>query len=77
MHLVSCVVLFCKVTVTVIKEGLYQDQYLVDLFFPLVIEIFECLHQQADTFFHCYVNMTLVAKGFKGPFLSVLHAFYK
>ncbi len=59
------------------KEGLYQDQYLVDLVFPLVIEIFWCLHQQADNFFHCHVNMNLVAKGFKGPFLSVLHAFYK
>jgi hypothetical protein len=58
------------------KEGLYQDQYLVDLFFPLIIEI-ECLHQQVDDFFHCYANMALVAKSFKRPFLLVLHAFYK
>jgi len=64
-------------TIAQTKEGLYQDQYLVDLFFPLVIEIFGCLHQQADNFFHCYANMALVAKGFKSPFLSVLHAFYK
>jgi hypothetical protein len=59
------------------KGRTLSRSYLVDLFFLLVIEIFGCLHQQVDIFFHRYVIITLVAKGFKGPFLSILHAFYK
>jgi hypothetical protein len=34
------------------KEGLYHDHYPMDAFLPIVIEVFECLHQQVDDFFH-------------------------
>jgi hypothetical protein len=34
------------------KEGLYHDQYPMDAFFPLAMEVFECLHQQVDDVFH-------------------------
>jgi len=28
-----------------VKKGLYRDHYPIDMFFPLVIEVFEYLHQ--------------------------------
>ncbi len=28
-----------------VKEGFYHDCYLTDVFLPLVIEVFGCLHQ--------------------------------
>ncbi len=33
------------------KERFYCDYYLADVFFPLAMEIFECLHQHANNFF--------------------------
>jgi hypothetical protein len=27
------------------KDGLYHDQYSIDMFLSLVVDIFECLHQ--------------------------------
>jgi hypothetical protein len=34
------------------KERSYHDQHLIDLFVPLAIEIFGCLHKQAYAFLH-------------------------
>jgi hypothetical protein len=33
------------------KDGFYRDQFLMDIFLPLAIEVFEFLHQQEDGFF--------------------------
>jgi hypothetical protein len=80
MNFISCVKLFHEVAMIVAipkKEGLYWDQYLVDLFLPLAVEIFGCLHQQLDNFFHCCANMAWPTKVFKGLLLLILCAFYK
>jgi membrane-associated PAP2 superfamily phosphatase len=60
-----------------VKEGLYRNYYLVDMFFPLVIKVFRSLHQQFDNFFHQCANMAWIAKGIKALLLSVLHSFYR
>jgi hypothetical protein len=59
------------------KKGLYQDWDLAHLFFPLVVEVYGCSHQQANIFFHHCVNMAWVTKGFEGPLLLILRVFYK
>jgi hypothetical protein len=46
-------------------------------FIPLAIKIFACLHQQANNFLHQCVNMAWSTKGFGGPYLLILHSFYK
>jgi hypothetical protein len=58
--LVSQVVPFRKVIMmmtTQAKEGLYHDWHSTNMFLPLAIEIFECIHQQANNFLHQCVNM--------------------
>jgi hypothetical protein len=50
---------------------------LVGMFLLLAIEVFGCLHQQADGFFHQRVKMAWKAKGIGSPFFLVLHSFYK
>jgi hypothetical protein len=35
----------------------------MNVFFPFAIEIFGCLHQQVEDFFHQFVNMVWSAKG--------------
>jgi hypothetical protein len=80
MDLLLHVALSCEVATIVAtqtKEGLYQDWYLANLFFPLAIEVFGCSQQQANIFFHHCVNMAWVTKGFEGPLLLALHVFYK
>ncbi len=52
-------------------------RYLVDVFLPLAIEVFGCLHQHADTFFYWCANMMWTTKGTKGLPLLVLCSFYK
>jgi hypothetical protein len=70
---VSWVTFFRGVVVMMVtKEGLYWNRYLVNLFLLLAFEVFRCLHQEADNFFHRYVNMAWVTKGYKGPLLLVL-----
>jgi hypothetical protein len=34
------------------KEKIYHNQFLMDMFILLIIEVFKCLHQQANEFFH-------------------------
>ncbi len=36
----------------------YCDRHLKDDFIPLVVEIFGCLHQQANDFLHCIDVLT-------------------
>ncbi len=60
-----------------VKEGLYHDYYLTDVFLPIAIEVFGCLHQHVDNFFHQCVNMTWIAKDIGGLPLLVLFPFYK
>jgi hypothetical protein len=45
----------------------YCDQHLEDDLILLVIEIFGCLHQHVDDFFHQCANMAWLAKGSRGP----------
>jgi hypothetical protein len=59
------------------KDGFYHDQFPVDMFFPLVIEVFGFLHQQVNGFFHRCANMAWGVTGNKGPPLSILCALYR
>lgn len=71
---------FCRVATMVVaqvKEGLYHDWHSKDVFLPLVIEIFGCVHQQANNFLHQCVNMVWLTKNTCSPRLVVLCAFYK
>ncbi len=48
INLVLLIVLSCEVVVTIVveaKDDLYHDQYLLDQFLPLVIEVLRCLHR--------------------------------
>ncbi len=55
-----------------VKEGFYHDCYLTNVFLPSAIEVFGCLHQQANKFLHQCANMVWTTKGTKGPSLSML-----
>jgi hypothetical protein len=37
---------------TVAKDGLYHNWFLMDMFLLLVVEVFGCLQQQVDGFFN-------------------------
>jgi hypothetical protein len=52
-----------------VKDGLYRDQFLVDMFLPRAIEVFVCLHQHMDEIFHRCANMAGGVKGI-ASFLS-------
>ncbi len=54
-----------------------HDRHLEDDFIPLVVDIFEYLHQQANNFLHQCANMTWLTKCYKGPSFSILHSFYR
>jgi len=59
------------------KEKLYHDRYLMVVFFLLAIEIFGCLHQQADNFFYQCANMVWSTKDTTCLPSLVLCSFYK
>jgi hypothetical protein len=47
IDLVSWAILSCVIVATVAtqaKDGFYRDQFPMDIFFPLDMEVFECLH---------------------------------
>ncbi len=73
------VVLCHRVTMTMVihAKWLYYDWHSTYAFFPLVVKVFGCLHQQANTFLYQCANMVWLAKGFGGPPQAILHAFYK
>jgi hypothetical protein len=55
----------------------YGNQHFEDHFVPLTIEIFRCIYEQVNDFFHQCANMAWLAKGFKDPPLSILCSFYR
>jgi hypothetical protein len=59
------------------KDGLYYDQFVIDMFFLLTMEGFKCLHQQLDKFLHWCANMAWGAKGIGSLLLWVLRTFYR
>jgi len=73
-------VVFCHmVAMTMVSHAklFYYDWHSTYAFFPLVIKVFGCLHQQANNFLYQCANMVRLAKGFGGPPLAILHAFYQ
>jgi hypothetical protein len=73
-------VVFCHmVAMTMVSHAklFYYDWHSTYAFFPLVIKVFGCLHQQANNFLYQCANMVRLAKGFGGPPLGILHAFYQ
>jgi hypothetical protein len=67
---------FVAFDLTQTKERNYYDQHPTDQFFFLAIEIFGCLHKQADVFLHKCVNIIWSLKGLEGPPLFVLVTFF-
>ncbi len=71
---------FCRVATMVaaqVKEGFYHNWHSENVFLPLAIEVFGCLHQQANNFLHQCAIMVWLTKDTCGPPLVVLCAFYK
>ncbi len=62
---------------THVKDNLYHNWFVVDMFFLLVVKVFGCLNQHVDGFFHQCANMTSGMKGIGSLLFSILHAFYK
>jgi len=58
------------------KKKNYHNQYSIDQFLPLTIEIFGCLHKYADVFLHNCANVIWNLKGPRGPHLSTLVIFF-
>jgi len=71
---------FCGVVTIVTtqaNDALYHGQHLMYVFFPFAIEIFDCLHQQVNNFFHQSNEMEWSTKCSSDPLLTILHAFDK
>jgi hypothetical protein len=45
--ILSCGVVVVATIVTQVKDEFYCDWFPMDMFFPLAIEVFKCLHEQA------------------------------
>jgi len=58
------------------KEKNYHNQHPTNQFFPLIIEVFGCLHKHADVFIHNYANAIWILKGIEGPHLFTLVTFF-
>jgi hypothetical protein len=53
--LVSWVVFYHGVAPIVaaqVKDGIYRNQFPTDMSLSLAVQVFKCLHQQANEFFH-------------------------
>lgn len=59
------------------NEGSSHDQHPCYVFLPFAIEVFNCLHQQVNNFFHQSGDMEWSTKCSSDPPLATLHAFYK
>jgi hypothetical protein len=55
----------------------YRNRRFEDHFIFLIVEIFKCLHEEANDFRHQCANMAWLAKSSKDPPLSILHSFYR
>jgi hypothetical protein len=62
---------------TWVKDKFYYDWYLVNMFLLLTIEVFGCLHELVDNFFHWCVNMVWINKSIRSFFILILCSFYK
>jgi hypothetical protein len=74
------VVSFQEMTIMIVAQAKvvsYCNQHFEDHFVLLIIEIFRCLHEQVNDFFHQCANMAWLAKGFKDPPISILRSFYR
>jgi hypothetical protein len=58
------------------KKWSYPDQYLVNQFLPLAVEVFQCLHKDVDVFLHNCANAIWILKGLKGLLFFVLVTFF-
>jgi hypothetical protein len=79
-YLVLWVVSFREVATMMLaqtKEVFYHDRHLEDMFIPLAIKVFGCMHQQIDNFFHQCANMAWITKGSTSPLLVILCVFYR
>jgi hypothetical protein len=59
------------------KERSYCNRHPIDQFFPLAIEVFDCLHKHVNVFLNDYANAIWSFKGTKGPHLSTLVIFFR
>jgi hypothetical protein len=72
VDLVLQVVFYQGTFVTITLQAtikLYCNRHLGDVFLSLVIEIFGCLHEHVENFFHRCANMAWSIKGFGGEAL--------
>lgn len=56
---------------------LLRSTHAINMFFPLAIEVFECIHQQAYDFLHICASMAWLPKGTNGLPLIILRVFYR
>jgi hypothetical protein len=54
----------------------YCDQHSINQFLPLTIEVFGCLHKQANVFLHDCANVIWSLKGLEGLHLFILVIFF-
>ncbi len=71
----SCTIQRFTSNATQAKKKSYHNQQPTDQFFLLAIEIFGCLHKQANVLLHNYANIIWSLKRPKGPPLSILVIF--
>jgi hypothetical protein len=79
-----CVDFVCKLfqgmTIMIIVQAKvvpYHNQHFENHFVLLIVEIFKCIYEQVNDFFHQCANIAWLAKGFKDPPLSILCSFYR
>jgi hypothetical protein len=68
---------FAMMVVVHAKDNFYNNRFPMNLFLLVVVEVFKCLHQWIDMFFHQCANMMWGVKGIRGPPLLVLCTFYR
>jgi len=78
IYLILEVVSFCGV-ITIVRtqanEGLYHNQHPMYVFLPFAREVFDCLHQQVNIFFHQPNDMEWSTKCSGEPPLSYFACF--
>jgi hypothetical protein len=57
------------------KERSHYNRHPIEQFLPLTIEVFGCLHKQANVFLHDYANAIWNLKRVEGLSLSILVTF--
>jgi len=67
---------FVAFNTTRTQEMTYCNRHLIDQFFPLVIEVFECFHKQIDAFLQDCANAIWSFKRPKGPLIFLSWLFF-